>query len=429
MTTASPYASGSSALRLTAVFAGGNLAATILRMLGGFLTAKVVEPSVLGLYASISLVLGYAPFLQLGVLNGLNRELPFYVGRGDQKRVMELAAAAKAWALLVGGLAALGLIAVAFCKAVNGQWELATGWSTNAVSVLLLFYVQYYLQATYRTRGDFARLAAINVVQAVLNVILVAVVWLFDFYGLCLRLLVTGLVNAFQMRHWRPLRLRPRWNSRHLVHLFKIGAPIFGVGQLYAWWTVLNNTLVLTFMGTRGLGLYTLAQMAGPVLSLLPQAISQVTYPRMAESYGRTGRVSDLLMLARKPILFGLPTVGSMVIVGWFAIPPVTRHLIPKYAEAIPAAQWSLLQAFLYCLMPVNNVFNIIRRQDLYASAIVIGMLIHGGILLLLVHKGVYLAAFSQSIVMGKTVFMVLCYFFVAILARRYKTESKHDNA
>ncbi len=91
-----------------------------LRLIGGVLLGRLVAPSTLGLFAGIGLALGYAPLLQLGILNGLNRELPYFVGKGDRERVKELAAAAQAWALLVGAAVFVALTGVAV-------WQLAEG--------------------------------------------------------------------------------------------------------------------------------------------------------------------------------------------------------------------------------------------------------------------------------------------------------------
>ena len=63
--------------------AGGNLLAMALRMGGGLIQARLVDPAVLGYFASFALVLGYAPFLQLGIFNGLNREFPLFIGKGN----------------------------------------------------------------------------------------------------------------------------------------------------------------------------------------------------------------------------------------------------------------------------------------------------------------------------------------------------------
>ena len=81
-------------LFLVGSLAVGNYVALGLRMIGGVLQGRFVAPATLGLFAGIGLVMSYAPFLQLGILNGLNRELPYFIGKGDRQRVNELAAAA-----------------------------------------------------------------------------------------------------------------------------------------------------------------------------------------------------------------------------------------------------------------------------------------------------------------------------------------------
>ncbi len=189
-------AAAPSMLFLVSSLVGGNFVSMLLRMLGGFLQAKCVLPAVLGLYGSFILVLGYVPFLQLGILTGINRELPYFIGKGDRQRVQELAAAAQAWALAVGGIVGLALCGIGCWQLAHGEWQLAAGWYTTAVLTVLLFYNTNYLQLTYRTSHDFARLAMSSVVENSVSLVLVVLVALFSFYGLCLRALLTALVSV-----------------------------------------------------------------------------------------------------------------------------------------------------------------------------------------------------------------------------------------
>ena len=64
---------------LVGSLAGGNIVNFCLRLIGGVLQARFVSPSVLGLFNGIGLVLGYVPFLQLGILNGLNRVISLHI--------------------------------------------------------------------------------------------------------------------------------------------------------------------------------------------------------------------------------------------------------------------------------------------------------------------------------------------------------------
>lgn len=58
---------------LVAIFAGGNLFSTLLRMAGGIFTAKIILPNELGLFNGIGLVLGYLPIPKLS--EGINSKI------------------------------------------------------------------------------------------------------------------------------------------------------------------------------------------------------------------------------------------------------------------------------------------------------------------------------------------------------------------
>jgi hypothetical protein len=85
--------------------------------------------------------------------------------------------------------------------------------------------------------------------------------------------------------------------------------------------------------------------------------------------------------------------------------------------------QWGLLFSFVSCFGPVCNVFNVIRRQDLYVVAILLGMAVSGGSLMWLTRNEVTLVAFPQAMMIGRSVFVLLCYLSIARLS---SGERKH---
>ena len=408
-----------SLLYLVGSLAGGNYISMLLNLAGGVLLGRLVAPATLGLFNGIGLVLGYAPFLQLGILNGLNRELPYYVGKGDRKRVEELAAAAQAWALMVGALIAVALLGVAAWQLAHGELWQAAGWLTNAILAVFLFYNTYYLQMTYRTAHDFSRLALVGVVQSFAGLVLLSLVAWLSFYGLCLRAFLIGALGAGILYYFRPVRVGPQWNAGHLKHLLMIGAPIFGVGQLYAWWAVGMSTLVLKFAGTEGMGLYSMVAMASSAMEYIPSAVSQILYPRMAEQFGRSNSLHELLSIALKPTLLTAVGLIPVIAIAWWIVGPTVNFLIPAYANAVPAMQWGLFLSFVASFGSVCNAFNVVRRQDMYVAAILLGMAVTGISLMWLIRDHVSLDAFPKSLLIGRITFMCCCYACVAYLRRQ----------
>jgi O-antigen/teichoic acid export membrane protein len=409
-----------SVLFLAGSLSGGNLVAMALRLVGGVLLGRLVAPSTLGLFAGIGLVVGYASVAQLGILNGVNRELPYHIGRGDRARAYELAAAGQAWALAIGGVVSVCLLVVATWHLFRGDLQLAAGWAANAVLAMFTFYGNNgYLFITFRTSSEFVRLAWVNVVEAATGMATLILVAAFGFYGLCLRVILSGAASTALLFRWRPVRVRPHWSRSDLRHLFVIGLPIFVVGQAYTLWTgVINLTLVLNFTGTEGLGLYAMVGLGITALEVVPAALTQVLYPRMAQEYGAGRDVRHLVRISIKPMLATAAALAVVAAVGWFTVEPVVRILIPQYVAAVPAMQWALLLPVVSSFQPVTSIFNVVGRQDMYLAALGCGIAAYV-VALMVLRPDAHLTAFPLAMLVGRTVMTIVGYLFVARLQRR----------
>lgn len=408
-----------SVARLTSIFAGGNIISLALSMVAGLLVARFTEPADLGLFNSIFLLQGYLIFLQLGVLNGLNRQLPFYIGRGDKETAESYAAASQAWALFLGILVGLSILCIATWHAIQGNWQYAIGYTVLAFSTFSFFFATHYLQITYRTRGDFARLSGINFSKSIISLVSVFSVVYLGYYGLCLRNFLSEVSSFILLWKWRPLRIKPIWNLNRLIDLIKVGAPIFVSGQLYAWWTVLNSTNVLLSLNTRALGLYQLAVISGSAIEIFYSSLSQIIYPRMAEAYGQKEDINTLISMARRPIIYIVILTIPLVLIGWYLLPPAVRLFLPKYQEAISTAQWTLLAVTPLSFLPLNNLFAVVKRVDFYIISIAIGMGVYYIVFTILFHQKPTLDVFPKALLIGRSVMIGLSLLFINYLQNK----------
>ncbi|MBN1461955.1 MAG: oligosaccharide flippase family protein, partial [Armatimonadetes bacterium] len=209
-----------------------------------------------------------------------------------------------------------------------------------------------------------------------------------------------------------------RWSLDLLKHLLRIGVPIFIVGQVYALWAVMDRTLVLRLAGTEAMGLYTIAFQAGMAMDIVPAAVSQVVYPRMAQEYGRTGSPTGLIRITLKPMLLSAVALTLVATVAWLLMESLVRAIMPAYLEAVPALRWTLPLGVILCFGSANNLFNVVRRQGLYLGAMLAGIAAYGVSLALMVQGGVYLSAFPQAMIVGRVVFQLVAYIFLWRLLR-----------
>jgi O-antigen/teichoic acid export membrane protein len=193
----------------------------------------------------------------------------------------------------------------------------------------------------------------------------VLLVWWFHFNGLLLRAALLAILGVAALYYHRPLPVRPRWGGTQLVQLAKVGIPIFLVGQLGTFFMSLDRLMLVR--STQVLGYYTIAIQVSTFVRLIPGAFGTVLYPQMAHQYGETHCAMDIWRTAKKGA-FAASVLGLVAgACGWFTLPIFVHMVLPKYAPGIPAAQLSGFLGLAMGLYMFDHIYNVIKRQDLYA--------------------------------------------------------------
>jgi len=71
-------------------------------------------------------------------------------------------------------------------------------------------------------------------------------------------------------------------------------------------------------------------------MDLLPFAVRQVLFPRMAEQYGRTGKLQDLVAIVWRPTMLTMAVMAPMAMVGPLVGSAVLRIVMPNYTAPPP---------------------------------------------------------------------------------------------
>jgi O-antigen/teichoic acid export membrane protein len=396
--------------------ASGNLISTVLNMAAGLITARLVAPEIMGKYAGISLFMGYAIFLQGGALNGLNRELPFFIGRKKMDRAFHLIAAAQWWAFVTAAFSVFSFMFVAVYYIFLKDWNSAIGWVANAIGVFITIFSSQYLKATFRTNNEFKKLTVVEIIKSIINNIGVIFVNYFGFIGICLRSSFVFVTDISLLWTYRPFRVKSKFSKAHLIHLFKIGIPNFAVGYLDTLWTTLNATLILFMAGEKSLGLFTIALLTMSTTEILTSSLNQIIYPKLSEKFGAGMTVGEMIKFSLKPGIYIFILMTLVSIVAYFILPFAIDLILPKYREGISAAKWMLPITVVMSLSTLNHVFIVAKKQHIYAIAKIAGMLVHIIAVYVLYQISSELTTFSISLLIGKTVFMGLCILFAFLL-------------
>jgi O-antigen/teichoic acid export membrane protein len=399
--------------------ASGNLAGSLLGAVGGILVARFVGPEVNGQFRLFTIPLMYLTFLHLGTLDGLNRQIPFYIGRDRPDHVEKFASAAGAWNLFVTCVVASGFLLCALWGLLQGNHADAVGWLSQSLTCVGIFYGGY-LGATYRTLNNFVVLARIQLIQATIAFCLVFTVALWGFYGLCLRVAIPAILGVWLYHRARPLHIPLRFDLSAFKEVVKIGMPLCLWGTLYtSLWLAAEYSLMLHYGGVKGVGLFAVAVIMRESLSILPQSVHQVFMPLVVEAYAREGGVGSA---AKRTFLVAGALSLFMVIVVLIISVLLNNFVpffIPKYVDGLPLMKVCLGMVFIHAASLPLDGLAATGRSWLYGKGILVGLLAFPLAVFLLNPLIGGILAVAVGSLFGRLVRTVVAYFDLIMLMRR----------
>lgn len=360
-------------LQSVAKVIGGNFLTSIISLVTSIFVARWTTPYDLGTWNLALLISVYVPVVQFGVFNGLNRQLPYFIGRGEKDTAFEMASVTYFLCLALAAVSAVITVGFAGYYWAVGQNRNAMTAISIGVIVTCLWPTQY-LTVTYRTSSDFGRLAGRNSLVALIGVPLTLLVFMFGYVGLMARAATLAILGVVSLYISRPIDVVPKWNKSVLVTLARVGMPIWMLGQLGIFFLTLDRVVLADSPLT--LGYFSISIQAGAFASMIPVAITMVVYPQMVQKYGETHDAFAARALVKNGALLATVLGGIAGVCGWFLLPYFVENLLPAYVPGIRGAQWACLTGLAMGMSVYNNVFNVIQRQDLYLVSLALGVVV-----------------------------------------------------
>lgn len=370
-------------LHSVAKVVGGNAVVSLIGLVASIFVARWTPPYQLGLWNLVLLVTIYVPVIQLGVFNGLNRQLPYFIGRGERAEALRMAEVAFAWCLVLMTLSALLTVPVVIHFWFNGDHLRA--WTALAVGLIVtLSWPTQFYTVTYRTSAEFGRLAARNTIVAVVGAPLTLLVMAFGYLGLIIRAVFLAALAVVALYYKQPMRVKAVWERGVLLQLGKVGMPIWVLGQLGVFFLTLDRIMLAD--SPLSLGYYVIAVQASTFAGMVPTAITMVMYPQMVQKYGESHNALEIWNIAGRgaAAAVGLGFVSALC--GWLLVPYFIAYLVPAYQPGTRAAQWACLTGVVMGFSVYNNVFNVIQRQDIYLISWVTGLAVFFSSWYVLIH-------------------------------------------
>jgi O-antigen/teichoic acid export membrane protein len=340
------------------LYSAGSVAKAIAQMLVGFVIAKFVTPGDFGLWNTINLALVYSLFLQAGLINGLNRELPYLFGKGSEQEAVQMAGTVQTFTFFAIILVIIGGAVCLFVLPVENPRIFFGG---LAVLFIIVFnYYQNYLFSTFRSKDSFLVLSKIQFVHAFVNVATLVFVFYFSYYGMLVKAVVVSLVYTLLLHWFRPVKVSLLWNKAAFLKLLKVGLPIFSMAYLEAVAATADKLWIIKYSNVTDVGLYAFGFYALSSFIIFPSSIASYIYPKMTYNYGKTHDKLILWRYVKKITLILLVVLTPIAVLGYFICPRLIAEFFPNYVASTPIMQILLFAGvFSGAVIGVNALWSL----------------------------------------------------------------------
>ncbi len=346
------------------VFTAAAYLAQPILFIGNLMIRRALGPYLAGVFATLSLVAGYAAYSNLGILGAADRDLPFHLGAGDRSRYERVRNLTFLVAALCGTVTGVCIAVWTVVHRATLSLPVFVGLLAYAALAVTAQCIAHY-NIALKSNSQFVLLAKIQMVTTVVVTSLsVAAARFVGFYGV---LTVTGLSAVASLGYLaRRTQYRITLSSLRPEHgsilgetraLVLIGAPILVQGFVATGARTIDNVLILRFLGTEALGIYAVAIAANGVIYSFVSSLAMVVYPRMRQAHGQHGEVSKLdAYVIRSSIATG--TIAPLIIgfLLWF-FPVIIRAALPKFAPGLPAFNIATAGSYFFSMTVMSASF------------------------------------------------------------------------
>src|SRR6185369_15797553 len=345
--------------------------------------ARCLGPHEMGIWSLINLIAEYGMIVTCGVVNGMGREVPYLTGRGDLHATNSVVATTFKIVFLI--CCALFLVALSWTfLAFPYLYPVVLG-----ITLLISRIIFSFSYILIRSCQDFSLLGLQQFTIGLIQAAGLLLVWQVRSVPAVLFGTVASLLcGAVFCKKFLVNARSAAYSTAAAKQLVRIGMPIFLVGIIYALFLSTDRVLIAKFLGVTKLGLYTPAIMAVGVTSLVPNIVSNVMYPKMAELYGKTESLLPLIPLVRKIMMINV--LLTIVLAGLFLSIfnyIVIPFFLTDYAAAVPAMIIILIASIISTIgLSLGDLFNVLGVQRAFLTNISIATVVNfitGGLLLL----------------------------------------------
>lgn len=343
--------------KVLAKFMSSSLLGVPVSLITGFVAFRSVDPYYMGVWSTVLVFETYVNILRLGIVNGMNRELPYSLGAGENEKAFSYLRTTYSYTLT--NIAVILLITPVVFLYFEHTPEYYFALFVLVFRVIIMFY-STFLSGTFRSNDDFNKLSNVQFTMLLVKLLLVPMVFL-GFYGFVLMQAFIVMINAGMLHYYRPFKLSPRFEWGTFKELAKIGLPMFITSYAISFIDTIPRLYIVKQGNEELMGLYSPVFMLLSTATMLPNVISSYVYPKF--SY-KMGAGNDRRLLWGVLLKMYLVSFLALLVISWIGYLSLDYFvmLFPKYANSLPYLQLAIF-IIPFLMFKMGNTLSAVYKS------------------------------------------------------------------
>jgi O-antigen/teichoic acid export membrane protein len=395
--------------------ASANIFASVIGVIGTLIQARYIAPEELGYFRSFEIWTGYVFFLHLGIFGAFQRYYPYYIGKGKMQKANEVSRISLTWNILISFIVGGLFLVFAAVSLFHNNWKASLAWVVQAIIIWGYFYGGH-LSILFNSTHNFKSLSKSTFLSTFITSLTLPIFLIWPYIAMVLR---SGLGSAVRMIYMHILsqrfsRIKFAFKPMAWFKLAKDGFPMFTASYMSGiGWETLEKTIVFYYIGTHGLGLWSISIMLLTMAKLVPQSVTAIYIPRIIEGYGKTHDTKYVLRLCIRPMLITTPLIILLYFSLIITLPSLIPIIMPKYVEAIPIIGIMLLNLVIEIFILPYSLLIVMGKILQQNLASIIGLISFFLLGLFSIQYGYGLLGIIIASFIGKLVRLILVYTYI----------------
>lgn len=395
----------------------------LLKIPNQIIIGMFLIPEEYGIISFVVLWKLYAGLINPGMLSAAQREIPYLIGKKEERQSIRVQNIAISSDLLYSIIPFLAILCASF---FYSNKMIKTGLIITAFSFFSARFVNYWATINF-IKQNFTVVAMGRLISSILSpiIIIISIYWLGVYAVLISPLVCTLFVGIYYFKK-APIGYSFQFEWVEIVRLIKIGFIFSLSAILFYIYRMTDRIIIASFLPLHDLGLFTFA-MAYVMFGMNFLAdFGRVLQPILWEHSGKVKSPKDSFNNTKRVAIYMALVTAIMIPLFQVGYNFIVKLILPKYIDSI--ALFFILSNMLYLasMVAIPNIILksvIVNKQVFVTSIYAIGVGINVILDLFVIHLGYGIETIALVTVVSQGIVTFVLYF----MARKYMIRQRNE--